>query len=115
MPLRSSPEVSTVRAEVFCPACVERVEQPVRFLYGDGPRSHRLGDAVTFGPGAIGFPGGHQTVVCDGQVEPPCARCGYDGAWPVEVWLEQGRLSAVRPPSRRFNWVVVPGTFIVVA
>ena len=93
---------SQLAARVFCPHCVEQVEARVEFRYG-AHGSFRLGDSVR-GSGCA-------QVVADANVASPCPSCGYDGAWPVEVWLERDRLVAVRPPSRRFNWVQ-EGNFI---
>jgi len=98
------PPASRVSAQAFCPHCCERVAVSVLFRYGE-TGSFALGDKVC----GIGAP----HVVADGSVEGPCPACAWEGAWPVEVWLEQDRLRSVRPPSRRFNWVAA-GSYIAV-
>ncbi len=92
----SASGASRVRAEVHCPNCCARVSVLVLYRYGE-PGTFALGDAVR----GLGAP----AVLADGAAESPCPSCAWEGAWPVEVWLEQDRLAAVRPPSRRFNWV----------
>ena len=97
MSSRATPaEPSRVLATVFCPHCVQRVEAHVLFRYG-APGSFQLGDIVR-GSNA-------PRVVADASVQGPCPACEWEGAWPVEVWLERDRLISVNPPSRRFNWV----------
>ncbi len=93
---------SAVQASVYCPNCCERVPARVLFRYGE-PGAFLLGDRVR-GAGAA-------RVVADAFVEGPCPACAWEGAWPVEVWLERDRLAEVKPPSRRYNWVTA-GSYI---
>ena len=104
---------NTVIVDQVCPSCNNRVEVRIQFKYGDTWQyTYHVGDRLKWGGNAIGEPGAKQ-VVADGVVEEEqCPICKY--RWPdYEVWIEDDRIVDVRTASKKFDFVGLHRSYIV--
>jgi hypothetical protein len=103
---------NTLRAAVVCPRCNSSSEVDIQFKYGSTwQREYSIGDRLSWGKNDIGEPGvGH--VVVDGEAG-PCALCGYDGEWRVDIFIDQGVITKVEQRSGRFDFAHVDRTYIL--
>lgn len=94
---------NTVRGVANCPSCGHGVEVVAQFQYGDTwLHEYRIGDRLQWGGNQVGEPGAKRAIV-DAWAE-GCSWCGYQGDWRLHLIVENDILTALTPPSERYDF-----------
>lgn len=96
-----------------CPNCDNAVQFEIQFKYGEiREYTYAEGGRIRF-PASGAVARDRKCIVADGIAQ-PCPVCGYSEDSDYEVWLEDGRITAVKPATGRFDFAQVQQPFVVV-
>jgi hypothetical protein len=96
-----------------CPSCGTQHYSGVQFKYGSrNLLVYNIGDKLIWGANDIGKRDA-DAVVVDGEFDGRCSSCGYNGFWPIYVFILGDTIVACTNADNRYSFVGTEGFLLI--